>query len=142
MIIPISINSQKKIIFTHHSYLAKCFALLPLKCWIILVQNLPPSSAGIGKMLKKASAKEIIAPNPRNINRPPWSKSFSPNLIAPTGPVSCLSAFWEDHFSVEKSFPKMPPKAFIVIFRSPFISLREARSDLWKGILMIKFGIS
>ena len=124
--LPRSINTQKKTVFTQPSTMANFSSFRRKSFWRIRARNLPPSSAGIGKTLKIARAIDNIPTNPRKIKNQNSSNSFSPNFTAPTGHVSCFSASLVCPASKEKSFFPIVPRADIVRFHSAFISLSHA----------------
>lgn len=62
--------------------------------WITTPKILPPSSAGIGRMLKIARDKDIIHIKAKKDNRHHCSSNVCQNLTAPTGQETWFN---EDH---------------------------------------------
>ena len=76
---------MKKTVFTYHSH-TKYFSGLILNTFCIITPTtLPPSNAGIGKILNIASAKDIIQANAKYNIRALFSINFSQTLITHTG---------------------------------------------------------
>lgn len=140
--IPSNINAQKNTKLTRPSTIANFSSLTLKSFWIITARNLPPSRAGIGKILKMARARESIPPKPRKIKSQKFSYSFSPNFIAPTGPVSCFNAALVSPDWKEKSCFPIFPSACIVSFHSAFISFHHASNAPQKPNLIGKSLIS
>lgn len=78
---------------------------------MITPKSLPPSNAGIGNRLKKASASDISPPNMRNWTRPPVSIINSPTRAAPTGPERLLRAASLSFSRDEKRLLTIPASA-------------------------------
>ena len=123
---PNSMSARKKTKFIRPSTVENFSSLIRKSFCKITAQNLPPSTAGIGRMLKIANARESIPPKPRKISGPKASKSFSPNFTAPTGQVSWLRADFVSFALNEKSFEPIRQREVIVRSRSAFISLNPA----------------
>lgn len=123
---PNSMSARKKTKFIRPSTVENFSSLMRKSFCKITAQNLPPSTAGIGRILKIANARESIPPKPRKISGPKASKSFSPNFTAPTGQVSWLRADFVSFALNEKSFEPIRQREVIVRSRSAFISLNPA----------------
>jgi hypothetical protein len=55
---------------------------------MIVLTILPPSSAGIGKILKTARANDIMAAKIKRYSRHPTAIISLPILVAPIGPLN------------------------------------------------------
>ena len=124
---------MKNTVFTYHS-IVKYFSFFnPNTFWIITLNVLQPSSAGIGKILNIARAKEIIQANAKNIVHSPLYINSLRITITQTGPErefneSCLCTLSE-----EKAFFKTVPNDENVNFHSAQISFNHIHIALCNG---------
>jgi hypothetical protein len=102
--------------------------------WIISVQNLHQSNAGIGNTFIIAKATDIIPANHRKLRNPRFSNNTCPTLTIATGHDNELIASLASHFL------KRPPILFklsIVRFHSALISFSATSIAFHSGYSIV-----
>ena len=121
---------MKNTVFSYHS-IVKYFSFFNLNTlWIITLNVLQPSNAGIGKILNIAKANDIIQANAKNIVQSQLYNNSLRTTIIQTGHEREFRESCICFFSQENAFFKTHHKDENVSFHSAQISLSHIRIAL------------
>ena len=124
---------MKNTVFTYHS-IVKYFSFFnPNTLWIITLNVLQPSSAGIGKILNIAKANDTIQANAKNTVQSPLYNNSLRTTIIHTGHESEFNESCICFFSQENAFFKTHHKEENVNFHSAQISFNHIHIALCNG---------